>query len=123
MMTIIALFLAGVSILGLLLLIAPAILLDPLHDVAGKPAVRLVAVALRAVLGVAFILVAEETRYPNLITIIGALALVAALVIAVMPKESFADLMSWASDFSPWAARLGGGLALIAVGFLAGTIL
>lgn len=123
MLTLIAFFLAGISMAGLLLLIAPSLVLDSLHDIARNPAIRFFAVVLRAVVGIAFILVAAETRFPTLITFIGALALVAAIVIAVIPKDSFADLMSWASDFPSWAARLGGGSVFFVVWFLAWAIL
>ncbi|NKB33685.1 MAG: hypothetical protein GKR91_11360 [Pseudomonadales bacterium] len=118
MTTLIAFFLSFMFLAGLLLLVSPALVLDTIHAQARSKGIRIAAILVRLVLGIALILIAADTSYPTVITFFGALFLVAAIVIAVMPKDSFGDLLAWASSFPHWAARLAGAAVLVLLWFL-----
>ena len=118
MTTVIAFSFAAISIAALIFLVAPGVILENIRVQAGINVYRLLGLLIRAILGIAFVVVAPDTKNPTLIYILGALFLVAAIVIGVMPKEHFANLTNRSRYFPQWAVRLGGALALIAIWYL-----
>lgn len=64
------------------------------------------AIAVRVVLGVIFILVASETKFPMFFTIFGILMLVAAVVLPFVGKERLRRLLAWAEGWPAPGIRL-----------------
>tara|TARA_B100000029_G_scaffold187623_1_gene185080 strand:+ start:694 stop:1065 length:372 start_codon:yes stop_codon:yes gene_type:complete len=116
--TVIAFSFAAISIAALIFLVAPGVILENIRIQAGSNLYRLLGILIRAILGIAFLVVAPNTQNPTLIYILGALFFGTAIVIGVMPKEHFVNLTNRYRYFPQWAARLGGALALIALWYL-----
>ena len=119
MTTIIAFSVLALCVLGLILLVSPALLLDYIRAQMGVPGFRVFAVLVRLLLGVALIVLAAESRYPTLILVIGTLSLVAGIVLAVLPRAAFLSLFTRLIDMmGPAGARLGGVLLFPLAWFL-----
>ena len=119
MTTIIAFSFAAISIAALIFLVAPGVILESIHVPAGSGVYQRLGILIRAILGIAFVVVAPGSQNPTLIYTLGVLFLVAAIVVGVMPKEHFVNLTNRYRYFPQWAVRLGGALALIALWYLA----
>ena len=119
MTTIIAFSFAAISIAALIFLVAPVVILESIHVPAGSGVYQWLGILIRAILGIAFVVVAPGTQNPTLIYTLGVLFLVAAIVVGVMPKEHFVNLTNRYRYFPQWAARLGGALVLMALWYLA----
>lgn len=119
MTTIIAFSFAAISIAALIFLVAPGVILESIHVPAGSGVYQRLGILIRAILGIAFVVVAPGSQNPTLIYTLGVLFLVAAIVVGVMPKEHFVNLTNRYRYFPQWAARLGGALALMALWYLA----
>ncbi|GIT20365.1 MAG: hypothetical protein CM1200mP40_00470 [Gammaproteobacteria bacterium] len=102
MTTIIAFSFAAISIAALIFLVAPGVILEPftfpLEAVFTKAWNTI-----RAILGIAFVVVAPGSQNPTLIYTLGVLFLVAAIVVGVMPKEHFVNLTNRYRYFPQWA--------------------
>ena len=119
MATIIAFSFAAISIASLVFLVAPGVILESIHVPAGSGVYQWLGILIRAILGIAFVVVAPGSQNPTLIYTLGVLFLVAAIVVGVMPKEHFVNLTNRYRYFPQWAARLGGALVLMALWYLA----
>ena len=119
MTTIIAFSFAAISIAALIFLVAPGVILESIHVPAGSGVYQRLGILIRAILGIAFVVVAPGSQNPTLIYTLGVLFLVAAIVVGVMPKEHFVNLTNRYRYFPQWATRLGGALALMALWYLA----
>ena len=119
MTTIIAFSFAAISIAALIFLVAPGVILESIHVPAGSGVYQRLGILIRAILGIAFVVVAPGSQNPTLIYTLGVLFLVAAIVVGVMPKEHFVNLTYRYRYFPQWSARLGGALALMALWYLA----
>ncbi|MDP6654155.1 MAG: hypothetical protein QGF90_18925 [Gammaproteobacteria bacterium] len=123
MTTLIAYMAVALATAGLILIVQPSAILQYIQTQSGSTGFKWFAVAIRAVIGVAFILVAGASRFPTLITVIGGLALAAALFLAVIPKESFAALISRMAGMNFLLARIGGVATILAGWFIAYAVL
>ena len=119
MTTIIAFSFAAISIAALIFLVAPGVILESIHVPAGSGVYQWLGILIRAILGIAFVVVAPGTQNPALIYTLGVLFIVAAIVVGVMPKEHFVNLTNRYRYFPQGAARLGGPLVLMALWYLA----
>jgi len=84
--------------IGLLLLINPDKLKTVLYKMIDKDKLYVAAV-LRVAFGVVFIMVAQETRLPNVTTGLGVFFILAGVIIPIMGKTRIAALATW------WIAR------------------
>jgi hypothetical protein len=118
MITIILIFAALTLIAGVLMVINPEWIFGPLRKVVDKPAIHLTAVLTRLVLGYLLIQVADASKYPLIIEALGWLALVAAALLAVMGRENFKRLMTWALNLVKTLGRVAGVFAALFAAFL-----
>ncbi len=123
MTTLITYMAVAMVTVGLILIVQPSTLLPYIQERSSSSGFKWFAVVIRAAIGVALILVASATRFPTVITVIGALALVAALLVAVMPLASFTQLVNRVASMSPILARLGGVATILAGAFIAWAVL
>jgi hypothetical protein len=110
-----SLFIAAMGGLGM---VSPARLLSLMRRLQKTPGGLYVAAVVRLVLGVALLLVAPTSRAPDLVRVIGVLAVVAALMTPVVGLARWGRLVDWWSGqaslvIRAWAAiPLGFGLYL-----------
>ncbi len=64
------------------------------------------AVIMRFVLGIAALLVADASRLPPFLQVIGGLSLLAALALLVMDRARFVGLIGWVVGFNPSWLRI-----------------
>ncbi|MBT2972078.1 MAG: hypothetical protein B6D72_12610 [gamma proteobacterium symbiont of Ctena orbiculata] len=103
---------------GLVILIKPEALFGLLRDNSDTLFLHIVAVAVRLILGILLVSESEASRYPVIIEILGWLSMIAAVVLAVIGRNNFKRLMSWAlSLFKPYG-RVGGALASLFGAFI-----
>ena len=83
-----------------------------------KPALQLLAVAVRLVIGALLIVQSDISKFPAVIEVIGWISIVAAIFLAVMGRRNFIRLMSWALSLSKPFGRVGGIFAVAFGAFL-----
>ena len=76
------------------------------------------AVAVRIVLGIVLILVADQSRFPMALHIIGWIAIVAGVMIALVPHAKFTQLIHWVFSKLARYTRIAAIFALLFGGFL-----
>ncbi len=123
MNTLIAYFAVIVFITGVINLVNPSILLDYVRQLADKPGMQVVSVGVRLILGIALILVADDSKFPVVILFIGLMALAAAVIFTVIGRENFAQLMTRLTRMSSGLARFGGAMSILLAGFLVYAVL
>jgi hypothetical protein len=113
-MILIPIFFGVFSLLvGLLMLVRPAVVTAFLSANGGKPFLQTSAVVARLILGVSLILTAAVSKFPILISWLGWLTVVAAIVFAVIRRARFGQLISWALGISQRFGRPGGVIAAL----------
>lgn len=103
---------------GVVIVINPEVIFGYLRRNLDKPAIHILAIAVRLILGALLILQSDLSKYPLIIEILGWLSIVAALSLAVMGHQNFIRLMSWALNFLKPFGRVGGVFATAFGGFL-----
>ena len=118
MTTLIILFGALVLLAGAVIVYDPDRLFGLLKRHVDKIELHVLAVIVRLVLGALLIYLADVSRFPLVIEIIGWLSVTAALFLAVIGRVRFRRLMTWALSMSRAVARMGGILAAAFGAFL-----
>lgn len=108
MTLIIILFGILILLAGVVLVVRPVRFFDLLEQHVEKPGLHILAVATRLILGVILITQAGEARYPHVIEVIGWIAIVAAIFLAVIGRDRFKRLMSWLLTRAKPVGRIGG---------------
>lgn len=109
---------ALIVLAGLMLVADPEIILGYLRRNMDQPAIHILAVAVRLVLGTLLILQSDLSKYPLVIELLGWLSIVAGLSLALMGRQRFLRFMSWALRRSRPLGQVGGVLAAAFGGFL-----
>ncbi|MDD9888839.1 MAG: hypothetical protein OXU66_01130 [Gammaproteobacteria bacterium] len=123
MTTIIAFLAVAMVMAGVILLISPALLMEFIQENASKPSLRASAVAIRVVFGAALLMEAADSRFPYIVGFIGAIALIAAIVIAAVPKASAEEFAMRISSMPAMFMRFGGLACFVFAWFLVYAIL
>src|SRR5688572_47580 len=89
--TVMSLAISGVGVLGI---VAPAVLLEFGRSLLAPPALYWVA-AVRIVFGALLILVATESRLPRTVLVIGVFIVVAGLLTPLFGSERFGEVFGW----------------------------
>ncbi|MCP4371079.1 MAG: hypothetical protein GY797_23635 [Deltaproteobacteria bacterium] len=118
MTVLIIIFGALTLVAGIVIVINPEVIFGFLQKNLDKPAVHILAVAVRLVIGVLLIFQSNISIFPYVIELIGWLSIVAAITLAVMGRRNFKRLMSWALSLSKPFGRVGGILAVAFGAFL-----
>ena len=118
MKTLIILFgLLIISIAGLMA-VRPKLFADKLMQSVGSVWIHVLAAAVRIVMGLALVLYAEQSRFPLTLHIIGWIAIVAGVIIALVPHTKFTRLIRWVFErFAPYT-RIAAVFAVLFGGFL-----
>ena len=114
----ITIFGALVCLAGLVILVNPEMVFGLLRSKSDKIGLHVLAVLTRLVLGAFLVIQAAASRYPAVIVIIGWIAIVAAVVLALMGRNNFSSLMAWLLSQVKIRGRLGGLLATAFGAFL-----
>jgi hypothetical protein len=96
---------------GIVILVNPEIVFGFLRKNSDKIELQIVAVTIRLILGAFLIYQSGASRYPFAITIIGWLSIVAAVFFAVIGRNNFSRLMTWALSQVKNLGRVGGVIA------------
>ena len=118
MISLIILFGLLTLLAGVIIVINPDIIFGYLRDNLDKPWLQFVAIIVRLVLGILLIHTAELARFPLIIEILGWLSIAAAITFALMGRQRFLKLMSWAFSLLKPYGRIGGLFAIAFGGFL-----
>ena len=112
-MTALILIFAALTLLaGIVIVVNPEVIFGTLRNHLDKLALHVLAIVVRLVLGVLLIYQSDISRYPLAIEIIGWISIAAAIILAVIGRDNFMRLMSWAlSQVKPFG-RVGGVAAL-----------
>ena len=103
---------------GLSLVVDPDIIFNLLLDQEDSLWLYIVAIAVRVILGFFLVRTAASSRYPTIIRVLGIIMIIAAIVLIVISRESFQDLISIVlAEFRP-LGRIGGLLGMALGGFL-----
>ncbi|MBT8129363.1 MAG: hypothetical protein KJP10_05180 [Gammaproteobacteria bacterium] len=103
---------------GVIIVINPEIIFGYLRDNLDRPWLQRVAIIVRLVLGILLIHTAGLSRFPLIIEILGWLSIAAAIMFALMGRQRFLKLMSWAFSLLKPYGRIGGLFAMAFGGFL-----
>lgn len=111
---VIILFGALTLLTGLAIIFNPESIFGALDKNIDMTGLRILAVLVRLLPGATLIYLAELSRWPLVIEVLGWLAIVAALALGGMGRKNFIRLMSWALSLQNSLGRIGG---LIAASF------
>lgn len=112
-MTILIIIFGALTLLaGIVIVIKPEVIFGFLRNNMDKLELHILAVVVRLVLGVLLIYESNVSKFPFVIDIIGWLSIVAAIFLAVMGRQNFHRVMSWALSFVKTVGRVGGVLAV-----------
>ncbi len=103
---------------GATILVRPKLFVDLITRHIGSLSLQVLAVVIRLVLGVVLILYADQSRFPLTLQVLGCIAVAAAVLGAILPRDTFQKLISWALDKFSGYMRVGGVGALVFGGFL-----
>lgn len=93
--------------LSLFMLLAPQRALGVLAAMGGTPLIHFGEMAGRIAAGAVLVLAAGGSRFPQVITLIGAFLIVSALVLMVLPRRWHAAYSTWWAKRIPvWAVRV-----------------
>ena len=113
MSLIIILFGVLTLVAGFAMTLNPDIVFAPLRKHAGKPGIQVAAVGVRLILGVLLVSLAGESKYPQIIEILGWLSIVAAIILAVIGRTRFNRLIQWGLSKANSLGRTAGILAMV----------
>jgi len=97
---------------GIIIIINPENIFGLLSKHSEKLEMQILAVVVRLVLGVLLIYQSGASKYPLVIEIIGWLSIVAAVFFAVIGRNNFKRLISWALSLAKPFGRVGGFVAV-----------
>jgi len=97
---------------GIIIIINPENIFGLLSKHSEKLEMQILAVVVRLVLGVLLIYQSGVSKYPLVIEIIGWLSIVAAVFFAVIGRNNFKRLISWALSLAKPFGRVGGFVAV-----------
>ncbi|RTR39284.1 hypothetical protein EKG38_10245 [Shewanella canadensis] len=103
-----------IVIAGTILTVNPKVIIDFLESNKEKVWIHILAVVVRVILGICLILQSNISKFPIIVEIFGWLSLTAAILITVIGRSSFQQLMNWVITKVKPYARLGG---LVSTGF------
>jgi hypothetical protein len=106
------------ALIGLVILGRPDVIFGALGRYSKSLYLHVSAVVIRLVLGAALIGHAAESRYPATLEALGWLFIVAAVVLGLMGRTRFKQLMDWAMSLANSFGRFAGFMALVFGGFL-----
>ncbi|WDE09399.1 hypothetical protein [Thalassomonas haliotis] len=111
-------FFLVILLAGFVIVFKADLLFQYLEKHAADPALHLLAVAFRLILGLLLLLVAENSKFPLVVALIGYLAIIAAVILLLIGRQKFSRLIL---GFLPEAKKwhpLGGLLATFFAVFL-----
>jgi hypothetical protein len=118
-MTVLIIIFGALTLLaGIVIVIKPEVIFGFLRNNLDKLALHILAVVIRLILGALLIYQSNISKFPFVIEVIGWLSIVAAILLAVMGRRNFNQLMSWALSLSKSYGRAGGILAIAFGAFL-----
>jgi hypothetical protein len=100
--------------LGVVGLVRPQSLLDLVESAWKSPAALHFAIGVRLALGIALIVAAPESRFPQTIRVLGIVALAAAAAGALLGRERLTAFVAWWTEQSPGFVR---GWSIVALAF------
>lgn len=119
MHTLIFLFSIFLIAVGVLILAKPNVVFDLLERHKHAPTLQIIAVVVRVLLGVVLIIAAPSSKFPLTLAVIGWIAILAGVFVALMGRNRFIQLMDWATKVLPKNAILVGVIAVLLGSFLA----
>ena len=96
---------------GVVILINPQAIFGPLKDNSDKLFIHIIAVVVRIILGILLVSQSDLSRYPVIIEILGWLSIIAGIALALIGRNNFKRLMSWAFSLLEPFGRVGGIIA------------
>ena len=103
---------------GVVIIVNPEIVFGYLKRHLEKLGLHILAIVVRLVLGALLIFLADVSKFPNAIEVLGWLSIIAAITFVVIGRNNFKRLMSWAMSFQKPYGRVGGFIAVCFGGFL-----
>ena len=97
---------------GIIIIVNPENIFGLLSKHSEKLEMQILAIVVRLVLGVLLIYQSGASKYPLVIEIIGWLSIVAAVFFAVIGRNNFKRLISWALSLAKPFGRVGGFVAV-----------
>ncbi len=86
--------------------VAPAKLVAMVKTVVDQPAGLVGAVGVRIVLGAALIIAAPASMFPTVFTVLGWIAIAAAIGLAIIGRKGMQRMVGWVTGWSPVLTRL-----------------
>lgn len=114
------LLIAGI---GLAMTTTPQVVIDGLKKQVDRPALRIIAVGARLLLGGVLIVYAPHSNYPLTLHILGWLSLIAALGLLIIGASRFRRLIEWGIGVAQSYARLVGVIVVAFGAFLVHAVL
>lgn len=103
---------------GLTALLKPSYIFSIFSKYGDSIGLHVFAIITRIILGIALLFAAGDSKYPLLLKILGALTLLAVIILGAIGRERFKKLIKWSLSFKPNAQRVMGFVGIIFGAFL-----
>jgi len=107
-----------ILILGAIVLVKQEAIFRILRSRSESLTLHALAVVVRLLLGMVLIIYASDSRYPIVLDILGWVSLIVAVVLVVIGRSNFKNLMKWVLNIRVMNGGLGGLLGILFGGFL-----
>jgi uncharacterized protein YjeT (DUF2065 family) len=102
-----------IIVIGVIMLAQPLLSIDMMKRYSESLSLQVLAVVVRLVLGVALVFYGDQSRYPLTLQALGCAAIAAAVFIAILPRDTFKQLITRMLDAFSAYIRIGGFCALV----------
>jgi hypothetical protein len=106
------------ALAGIVIVISPAAIFGLLQKYKDTLSIYFFAIVFRVLLGAALILVAAESKFPTVLMVLGWFTVAAAVVMALMGRQRFGSLMTWAFTMADRFGRVAGLFAILFGGLI-----
>ena len=113
MTTVVFIFGILISIGGLAVSIKPKYITNVFENYGNSLGLHIFAIIVRTVFGIALLLAANVSRFPIVLQALGALLVLSAVVLAVIGRGRFKDLIKWALNIPSSTQRVMGFFGLV----------
>jgi len=113
-MTILIIILSAlILVVGLAIILKPAVVFGIFRKNSEKIELQILAVVIRLALGALLVYQADASKYPIVIEVIGWILIVAAVFLTVIGRQKFIQFITWTLKFVKPFGRIGGYFAVV----------
>jgi len=102
-----------IVVIAFVMLIKPALFNDSMRRFTGTASMYILAIAIRLGIGIVLLIYANQSSFPLTLQIIGGISILAGVILAVISRVRFEELITWMLDRFAQYTRVAALIALL----------